>query len=136
MPIEWGDEWMRATGGSLRGDALEFLTEVAVHAPGSTVLWRQPRRGFERCAVEGLPQAPRLVAYFRAEAQRPGLLLAFGWPLDQTPPSSALGCGWPTSWSCWMRPAGDCHGRGRRRCPRVGAAGDRRWLRYAARSAA
>src|SRR5262245_40528910 len=84
MPIEWVDEWMQATGGSLRGDALDFLTEVAVHAPGSTVLWSQPGRAFERCAVEGPPQAPRLVAYFRAEAELPGVLLVFGWPLDQS----------------------------------------------------
>jgi hypothetical protein len=34
MPIVWAEEWMRATGGSLRRDAWEFLIEVAVHAPG------------------------------------------------------------------------------------------------------
>jgi hypothetical protein len=91
MPIEWADEWMRATGAPLSRDALEFLTELAVHAPGSAVLWSQPGRAFERLAVEGPPQAPRLVTYFRAEVQRPGLLLAFQWPLDQDPSQLSFG---------------------------------------------
>ena len=76
MPIEWADEWLRATGGSLSRDALEFLTEVAVHAHGSTVLWSEPGRAFERLALEGSAQAPRLVTYFRAEVQRPGVARA------------------------------------------------------------
>lgn len=82
---------MRATGGSLRRDALEFLTEVAVHAPGSTVLWSEPGRAFERLALEGPAQAPRLVVYFRAEAQRPGLRLAFQWPLAHDPAHLSFG---------------------------------------------
>jgi hypothetical protein len=61
MPIEWADEWMQATGGSLRRDAREFLTEVAVHAPESTVLRNEPGQAFERLALEGPPQAPRLL---------------------------------------------------------------------------
>jgi hypothetical protein len=91
MPIEWAEEWMRATGGSLRRDAREFLTEVAVHAPGSTVLWSEPGRAFERLALEGPAQAPRLVTYFRAEVQRPGLLLAFQWALAHDPAHLSFG---------------------------------------------
>jgi hypothetical protein len=85
VPIEWVDEWTQATGAPLSRDALEFLTEVAVYGPGSAVLWSQPGRAFERLALEGPLQAPRLVTYFRAEVQRPGLLLAFEWPVDQDP---------------------------------------------------
>lgn len=91
MPIEWVDAWSQATGAPLSHGALEFLTEVAVHAPGSVALWSEPDRAFERFAVEGPPRAPRLVTYFRAEAQRPGLLLAFQWPLDQDPAHLSFG---------------------------------------------
>jgi hypothetical protein len=58
---------MRATGGSLRRDALQFLTEVAVRGPESAVLWSESGRAFEHFALEGPSQAPRLVTYFRAE---------------------------------------------------------------------
>jgi hypothetical protein len=91
MLIEWAEEWMQATGGSLSRDAREFLTEVAIHAHGSTVLWSEPGRAFERFALEGPLQAPRLVTYFRAEVQRPGLLLAFQWPLDHDPAHLSFG---------------------------------------------
>jgi hypothetical protein len=91
MPSEWAEEWMRATGGSLSREALELLTEVAVHAPRSTVLWSEPGRAFERLALAGPAQAPRLVAYFRAEVQRPGLLLAFQWSLAHDPARLSFG---------------------------------------------
>jgi hypothetical protein len=91
VPIEWVDAWTGATGAPLSGDALEFLTEVAAHGAGSTVLWGEPGRAFERFVVEGPAQAPRLVTYFRAEVQRPGLRLAFEWRLDQDPCSLSYG---------------------------------------------
>ena len=46
---------------------------------------------FERLALEGPAQAPRLVAYFRAEDQWPGLLLAFEWPLAHDPAHLSFG---------------------------------------------
>jgi hypothetical protein len=48
-------------------------------------------RAFDHFAVEGAPQAPRLVTYFRAQVQRPGLLLAFEWSLDQDPTRLSVG---------------------------------------------
>jgi hypothetical protein len=90
------DAWTQATGATLDRAALDLLTQVAAHGPEAAALWRQPGRALERFTVEGPPQTPRLVTYLRAKVQRPGLPLAFEWPLDQDPADLSYGVWLPT----------------------------------------
>ena len=101
MEGDWIEAFERSTGAQLDVAAHAFLVEVGTYAPTSQALWghRAWRAGakFERLAVEGTADTPRLVCYFRDESRRPGLLIAFEWPVADM----ELGSG-SFDWSVWM----------------------------------
>lgn len=102
MGIDWVESFERATGARLDARTCAFLAEVAKHAPGCGSIWgdRDDGRGaaFDRLAIEGTADNPTLVCYFRYERKRPGLLLAFEWPLAEIEMTDRGGF----AWSVWM----------------------------------
>lgn len=102
MDGDWIEAFERSTGADLDVAARAFLVEVETYAPTSQALWghgdRRSRAVFERLAVEGTAHTPRLVCYFRDESRRPGLLIAFEWPVADMELGSRAGF----DWSVWM----------------------------------
>jgi len=74
-------DWQQQNGGTLDPDERVFLDQAALHAPQLPEWSEQPGRHFDRLAVEGPADCPTLVCYFHDELRRPGLPLAYEWPL-------------------------------------------------------
>jgi len=75
----WATAWERSTGGLLSDDQRVFLEQVVDWSPQSS-LWSGRTTTFEGFDLEGPADDVKFVCYFRDE-RRPGLKLAFAWPL-------------------------------------------------------
>ena len=82
--VDWVAAWQRQTAGELDAEQLAFLEDVDRMVAGSPALWGPPNHGrrFDRLALEGPANNPRMVCYFHDETRRPGLPMAFEWPLE------------------------------------------------------
>lgn len=76
----WVTNYEQSSGLTLRPEQRSFLAELARATPRSS-LWARGLASFERLSIEGPAEHPVVVCYFR-DHKRPGLLLAFDWPLD------------------------------------------------------
>jgi hypothetical protein len=74
-------EWEKENESVLDEGQRAFVETVAEWGPRSTVWEDEPGRRFGRLALEGPRGEPRLVCYFRSDMRRPGLHMAFEWPL-------------------------------------------------------